>query len=139
MNAITLEGSSLVSVRNEYGRMIPTYDDYFGTLWVFRNASGLAVVVRTSDWSSAYEIVDDEIKTPIDEDDIPEAYGFNDGLPEGGIQDDTNLIEGYIYQSNATGSGIVEYDLNGEYLEPLTPELLSRLGWTIVTTDDNWS
>lgn len=37
------------------------------------------------------------------------------------------LVEGYRHQSNATGSGIVSYDLNGESLELLTLELAERL------------
>ena len=37
------------------------------------------------------------------------------------------LVEGYSYQSNATGTGIVAHDLNGEQLEPLTVDLLERL------------
>jgi hypothetical protein len=43
-------------------------------------------------------------------------------IQSGGLE----LIEGYEYQSNATGTGIVAIDLNGESLEALTLELLER-------------
>jgi len=47
-----------------------------------------------------------------------------------------DLVEGYEYQSNATGTGIVTYDLNGQRLEELTPEVADRLGITIQVTED---
>jgi hypothetical protein len=37
-----------------------------------------------------------------------------------------DLIEGYEYQANSTGTGIVTIDLNGESLELLTTEMLER-------------
>ena len=46
-----------------------------------------------------------------------------------------NLVEGYSYQSNATGSGIVYHCLNGESLDLLTVELLKNLGWIITTRE----
>lgn len=51
--------------------------------------------------------------------------------PDGEMID---LIEGYEHQSNATGTGIVSIDLNGESLELLTPELLLRLEIETVVT-----
>jgi len=47
-----------------------------------------------------------------------------------------DLEEEYEYQSSATGTGIVTYDLNGQRLEELTPEVADRLGITIQVTDD---
>ncbi len=47
-----------------------------------------------------------------------------------------DLIEGYEYQPNATGTGIVSIDLNGQELRPLTAELRSQLGITLQVTQD---
>ncbi len=48
------------------------------------------------------------------------------------------LAEGYQYQDNFTGSGIVSLDLNGQHLDELTKELVSELEITldISPTDD---
>lgn len=50
--------------------------------------------------------------------------------PEG-----VDLREGYAYQGNATGSGIVMHDLNGESLDPLTMERIEKFGLKIETED----
>ena len=42
-------------------------------------------------------------------------------------REECELVEGYEYQPNATGTGIVSFDLNGQSLEELTPELAERL------------
>ena len=68
--------------------------------------------------------------TPIPDEDVPEAYGF-DTLKELQAAEEPDLEEGYSYQPNATGSGIVQHDLNGEALDELTPALLETLGWTV--------
>lgn len=47
-----------------------------------------------------------------------------------------DLVEGYEYQPNATGTGIIAYDPNGQRLEELTPEVADHLGITIQVTDD---
>lgn len=47
-----------------------------------------------------------------------------------------DLIEGYEYQSNATGTGIVSIDLNGQDLQPLTADLRSELGITLQVTEN---
>ena len=47
-----------------------------------------------------------------------------------------DLIDGYEYQPNATGTGIVSTCLNGQELEPLTADLRSELGITLQVTQD---
>lgn len=42
-------------------------------------------------------------------------------------REECDLVEGYEYQPNATGTGIVSFDLNGQDLVQLTPELAERL------------
>ncbi len=87
---------------------------------------GLVGIVRAQSWEDAYSIVEDEFLHVVSNDQIYEAYGFDsqsDFDARDKANDDTmDLIEGYSYQSNSTGSGIVEHDLNGEQLSPLTVE-----------------
>jgi hypothetical protein len=52
-------------------------------------------------------------------------------------EEECDLVEGYSYQSNATGTGIVSHCLDGEYLETPTREQLRELGiCLILETDD---
>jgi hypothetical protein len=120
--------------KSESGHVYKAYDDGQGPWWLYRDASGLMCFIRARSYESAYEVFLDEFAWRISEDDLPEAYGlskqefeqFNDrlGCCPGEYPD---LIEGYHYQPNATGTGIVSVDLNGESLEPVTGALLERL------------
>lgn len=152
--------TTLQAVINGYGRHLLLAEDW-GPLWVYRSADYAEVVVQASSWESAYEAVIDTLP-PIAQSDVPEAYGFDGWMSGGyydenkalktyspetaqerfdkaiedagfyGTEPYPELLEGYRYQSNATGTGIVNVSLNGELLEPLTPTLLSRLGWRLV-------
>ncbi len=155
----TLVGARQSQAWDEYGTPIQVYDDGFGPLWLYREASGLEAIVRAQTWESAYECCQDEIMTRVGTEDVLEAYGFwiaQDGKYwkvmddvddrfNGNSMFDTeehakeycqrvilmqerDLIEGYEYQPNATGTGIVSVDLNGQSLQQLTPELAEALG-----------
>lgn len=50
---------------------------------------------------------------------------------------DAGLVEGYSYQDNFTGTGIVRHDLNGEQHHLLTLEGLSRYGLVIEAEDED--
>ena len=148
--------TSLQAVVNDYGRHLLLSDDW-GPLWVYRSADGDEVVAQADSWESAYETVIDTLH-PIAQSEVPEAYGF-DGWCSGGYKrTEANyspetaqarfdkatkaepypeLIEGYRYQSNTTGTGIVSISLGGESLLPLTPALLARLGWRLVVKADD--
>ncbi len=52
------------------------------------------------------------------------------------LKQDRDLIEGYEYQPNATGTGIVTFDLNGQSLVELTPELADELDIRIQVTEE---
>lgn len=104
------------------GRKIPiVYDDMIGSIWVYSSADrgGIVAVIRAKSLESAYEIMLDESPT-ISEEDVPEAYGYdsveelNKVLEDG---DYPELLEGYQYQANFSGTGIVYVGLNGEMLE----------------------
>jgi len=116
--------TQIIDVRNRWGNPIPWYDDGYGPLWAYRNSLSVVGVVRAQTWHDAYEIVLDEILTPIDDNEVPEAYGFygpdarrqmEEAEPE-----DMELQEGYQYQPNSTGTGIVSTDINGDSLDELT-------------------
>ena len=128
-----LEATWLVGVRSEYGNDIAFYDDAYGPLWAYRDDGGLRGLVRAQTWESAYECVLDEILKPIPEDEVEEAYNTEDQ----GDAEYPELHEGYQYQPNATGTGIVAIDLNGESLDELTPELLAQLQWTIEFSEED--
>lgn len=51
--------------------------------------------------------------------------------------DDWPLIEGYEYQSNGKGTGIVSIDLNWESLELLTLEFIDRAGISLEIKDED--
>jgi len=134
MTTLITDDQELVSASTRYGSPIKVYDDGMGALYAYRDAGGLVGIVRALSWHGAWETVEDEILTPIPEEDVPEAYGF-DTLEELQAAEDPDLVEGYSYQPNATGSGIVQHDLNGEALNKLTPDLLAALKWRIEVRD----
>ena len=171
---------TLVGARTWCGSRIPVYDDGFGDVWLYREASGLMGIVRSLSWHDAYACCQDEIMTRVDGDEVIEAYGFyvighrgsfwlisdvelkqtstrwesfQDEFPgrvvvgayatqESAIahcqsiieEEQLDLIEGYEYQPNSTGTGIVSIDLNGTDLRPLTAELRSELGIVLEVT-----
>lgn len=138
-----------------HGTHIAVATDGSGPLWFFRDAYGRKAIIRADTFESAFEIVEEEVLTPISIEDLPEAYGLwiqetEEGRTEihdetagtvlaifptwdkKGIQRyvdmllcDRDLAEGYSYQSNAEGTGIVLHSLHGEQLEPLTADLLT--------------
>jgi hypothetical protein len=132
----------VLKFRNRFGKFERYYDDGFGPLWIFRNSMGIVGIVRCQTEHDAFEIVEDEFLNVLPEEELYEAYGFNtDAEYQSAIndpekRDSLELAEGYSYQSNATGTGIVEHDLNGEELAPLTPDLLKRLELTIVISPE---
>ena len=151
-----------------YGNPIRTYDNAGSDMFLFRDAGGITGLVKADSWEEAYEIVEDEILQPIEESDIPLAYGFWIGsITENhyDLIDETNsgkclgsyktaqeartrayariqacerdLAEGYSYQANATGTGIVCHDLNGEELREIDTATLPDLDIIpIFETDD---
>ena len=87
------------------------YDDCSGDLYVYGQEYGPICLIRANSWEAAYEIAIDE-SPPVALDDVHEAYGFDTQAelddarranPDGGPE----LAEGYQYQTNATGTGIV--------------------------------
>lgn len=113
---------------------------YGEALWIVWEACGhfgvVAGIVAAVGEHDAYEALIDELPT-VPEEDLHAAYGFDtsedfaaflDGvwpeeMPEGG----PDLVEGYAYQSNFTGTGIVwTQDLG--WPQPLTKSVLDASG-----------
>jgi hypothetical protein len=86
---------------------IKHYDDGIGPLWLYGIEFGATMVIRAKSFESAYEIMLDESET-IPEDEVHETYGFDtreEMLAHEGEWPE--LIEGYHYQANFSGTGIV--------------------------------
>lgn len=115
------------------------YDDGFGPLWIMRDSMGIVGIVRCQSWHDAWSIVEDEFLPVVPRDELHDAYNLSreefDSLSHAERNETGNwpdLAEGYSYQSNSTGTGVVAHDLNGEALDPLTPELAAHLEIKIV-------
>lgn len=122
----------LVGATTRYGSEIRTYDDGRGPLWIVRGAYGVRRIIRASSWYTAYAIHIDEEPT-IPESELPEAYGFDSPEEFRAAVEEANrqgyypdLAEGYRYQDNATGTGIVAEDYC-DRLDPLTSEMVREL------------
>lgn len=74
-------------------------------LW-YANYCSNPTVILADDISDAYEAAVDN-ETPIEETELWEAYGLDE---PGDIPEGSELTEGYEYQPNATGTGIVSVD-----------------------------
>lgn len=142
--------TSLVGVRErESGFPVRVYDDGDGPLWVYATNSGpwmvTRMVIRAQSFEDAYSIAIDE-STTIAESDVPEAYGFdgpNGALElrhateraEAGLGEYPDLQEGYQYQDNASGTGIVWVGYH-ESLRELTRDEARERYRVLVTSDD---
>jgi hypothetical protein len=117
---LTLKDSTqLLGARSRAnGFPVRVYDDGMGPLWMFGCEYGVTMIIRALSFETAWEIAIDESPT-IDATDVPEAYGvYGDDaerklrqaveLAEAGDGEYPELVEGYEFQSNATGTGIVD-------------------------------
>lgn len=75
-----------MSVMNDQGYLIgakrfdtplKVYDDVFGGLWMYSGAYGIIGIIRAEHFEDAYSIVLDEFLTPIQSDEIVNAYGLH--------------------------------------------------------------
>ena len=128
-----------LSFSTEFGSAIKYYDDGMGPLWIMRDSMGIVGIVRAMKWHDAYSIVEDEFLPVVSPEEIHEAYDMSAEEFHSKTHEQRNetgdwpeLTDGYSYQSNSTGTGIVSHDLNGEALDPLTVELCERLGIQII-------
>ena len=121
---------SLTGVKSRFGRDIAYYDDGYGPLWVHRGSMGISGVVRAETWEKAYSICEDEFfpDATESEEEIIAEYGNE-------YWDDACFQKAFGYRNTpGDGKGIVyAKDLNGDYLDLLTPGLVGELEVTIET------
>ncbi len=121
----------LISVRNEYGRLLPIYDDGYGKLYIHRDSMGISGIVRAQSWEDAYEICEDEFFPDADVTEAELIKEFGEDW-----QDDASFQEQYGYRNNCNGKDLLyAKDLNGDALDLLTPALAEHLGLTIITRE----
>ena len=137
-NEMIEDSQTLVGAKTRFGYDIPVYDDGFGRLYISRDSMGINGIVRAQTWEDAYGICEDEFFPEATEtlDEILAEYGpdpFNNGIWQ----------ENYGFRPNGRnakdkiGHGIYQKDLNGDYLDVLTPELVADLEITLNIADED--
>jgi hypothetical protein len=132
------DGQSLDGAKYSQGIEIPTYDDGFGPLWIHRYSMGISGIVRAQTWEDAYSICEDEFFPEASETvaDLEKEYGEN-------WSEDDCFCEGFGFRPNGPNKrdtlnhGIYSKDLNGDYLDRLTPELLADLGIVLDISEES--
>lgn len=123
------------SYARDSARPLATIDDGFGQLYVYGNETGATHIARADSFESALGAIYDELPT-IPESDVPEAYGFETREQLLGADTDTlELCEGYYYQDNSSGTGIVDPG-HHEWCHELDRERAVRLRIVIQTDAD---
>lgn len=128
---IIYDEQTLVSAQTRFGTPIPVYDDGYGKLYISRDSTGINGIVRAQTLEDAYGICEDEF--------FPSADGTHEEwLAEYGedYTEDACWQDAYGFRPNGRNSmegdnGIYSKDLNGDYLDELTPELLEDLEITL--------
>lgn len=135
MEKLITDEQTLVSASTRFGNPIPVYDDGFGKLYIHRDSMGISGIVRAMSWADAYGICEDEFFPDADEDAILKAYedmtedeqacwDEKYGFRPNGMKDQKEPLS-YLYAK----------DLNGDYLDELTPTLLKELEITLEIKD----
>lgn len=112
------------------------WDSGFGDLWVYRETLGVLGVVRAKEYEDAWSCVVDEIMDDATWDEVVAAGDSADSK-----NDPFTLPEGFEYRGSGVPanpelkSGIASFDLNGQDLTKLTPELVAELGITVWVID----
>jgi hypothetical protein len=120
---LVTDAETILHAYSEYGRELLVADDGYGPVWTYGQEFGTMAVVRADSFESALEAVYDVLPT-VPEDELYEAYGFNSNEELQKAEADEEwpeLAEGYSYQANASGTGVV-YHGHHEGLTELTPK-----------------
>lgn len=128
-NTLINDEQTLTGAKTRLGNPIRVYDDGYGSLYIHRDSMGISGIVRARTWEDAYEICEDEFFPSADEGAFVEPTTAHE---------QNCWDEAYGYRPNGKGGptperdqGIYAKDLNGDYLDVLTPELLERLEITL--------
>lgn len=132
------DSQTLVAAKGRFGHAIPVYDDGFGPLFIHRDSMGISGIVRAQTWEDAYSICEDEFFPAADEEAGAEMARI-DAMEEGKERNHEQACwdEAYGFRNNSrresdgSMSSIYAKDLNGDYLERLTPSLLAELEITL--------
>ena len=107
---------TILRAYNKYDREIEVIVEDCGdtTVWVFSELHGPRYIVMADTLEGAFEAVCDHAP-PVTEDDIHEAFNLTRQEYEALTANSTpeawpDLADGYHYQPNATGTGIVQFD-----------------------------
>lgn len=128
------DSQKLKSAKSRFGHSIPVYDDGFGPLFIHRDSMGVSGIVRAQTWEDAYSICEDEFFPSADKE-ASEELNRIESLSDGEEKNHAQACwdEAYGFRPNGrkeadnTLSHIYAKDLNGDYLDTLTPELLAEL------------
>lgn len=129
---------TLVSAKSRNGHLIPVYDDGYGALYISRDSMGINGIVRAQTWEDAYSICEDEF-FPAGDEEANEEMERIESMEDGEEKNHAQACwdESYGYRGNTRQmpdgslSSIYAKDLNGDYLDTLTPALLAELGITL--------
>lgn len=113
---------------------VPVYDDGCGPLWILQDSMGVRGVIRALTWEDAWEIGEDEMMPDADETEADWVKEYGEDYVE-----DPCWNEAYGFRPNGPnkvgGSAVYQKDLNGEWLNPLTPEMVEALSMTLDIRD----
>lgn len=134
MKCLISEDETLIGAKSRFGHDIQVYDDSYGQLYIHRDSLGISGIVRAQTWEEAYSICEDEFFPAATETEAELIADFGDNF-----MDDACFQEQYGFRGNArkeedgTLSCMYAKDLNGDYLEVLTLDLLRELEITLIT------
>jgi len=136
--ALITENQTLAGAKSRFGHDIPIYDDGFGPLFIHRDSMGISGIVRAKTWEDAYSICEDEF-FPAADDEAGEEMQRIGAMEEGEEKEHAQACwdESYGYRGNTrrmpdgTLSSVYARDLNGDWLDMLTPALLAELEITL--------
>ena len=130
MKAQIGEDCSLVGWISRFGVFCSrVWDEGWGDLFILRDSMGIVGIVRAWSLEDAYECCEDEIFPRADEDEEDFVAEFGD-----------NWVEDIAWQESygfSPSNGIYAKDLNGDYLDLLTNEMLTSLGIRLVSKQDS--
>ena len=104
--------TTIIGATSEYGTPIEVVDEG-STVFAYGDEpyGSVCLIITADSWEAAYDAAIDALPT-IDPADLPEAYGYDtqkelDAACAAAPDSCVDLAEGYCYQSNFTGTGIV--------------------------------
>lgn len=136
------ESHSLDSATFASGVSIPVYDDGRGPLWIVRDSMGVDAIIRADTWEEAWGIWEDEFAPEADEatyEEMAKECDYNGPIDL--LYQSATWQENYGTRPNGAnkkdkhGHGIYQRDLNGIFLEELSPELMGILGITLTLSE----